>query len=291
MSKLPIEDAKLFHKLMDSLLYYTNKKVNAIKNVNSKEEFFQNDIEKTVPLRKKIFANPQIIDDFVKENPENFNENELSTILSWKMQKSGEFFLAKHTRDFSLFYSSEDKKVYGVLGISDSFEEMFHGYAPAFVKITLLPFKGKIIYEGIFFPYTITFGSGMRRSLKLEVDEAIQKYGITDSFDSTPVEKKNSDEELLRFYMKSEDNRKRYWEEIEKLRKTSKDLEAIYHQEEGSISARDIRKSLRINGAKGHFAILCGTVVASGLTKEELEENTKKVVPDDKRSWIYNLKV
>ncbi|MFH1072059.1 MAG: hypothetical protein V1743_01365 [Nanoarchaeota archaeon] len=292
MARLSPPDAKLFHKLMDALLFYANSTVQVMKNCPTKEAFFKHDIEKTVPLREKMFSkDSQIMESFIKENPEHFNSEELNIISSWKVSKEGKFFLVKHTKEHALLLSSKEQKVYGVLGITDSFSEKFNGFAPVMMKIRLLPFKGKIIYEGIFFPYQVSFGGGMRSSLKVETEAAIQKYGIITSLDVQIIEKKNSDEDMLRFYFKTQDNRDRYFKEIEKLKKKSPELEAIYYQEEAAIVSRDIKKSLKANGVKGYFAVLVNAVVASGLTEKELKENIRKIVPGKKQGWLYQFKL
>ena len=181
--------------------------------------------------------------------------------------------------------------MYGVLGITDSFSEMFDDFAPIMMKIRLLPFRGNITYEGIFFRYRITFGGGMCSSLKVESETAIQKYGVITSLEMPIIEKKNSDEDMLRFYFKTQDNRDRYYKEIEKLRKKSPELESIFYQEEAGIISRDIKKSLKANKVKGYFAVLVNAVGASGLAEKELEENIKKIVPSDKQSWLYRFKL
>ncbi len=119
MSKLSEEDVKLFYKLMHALLFYANKKFNVVKDINSKEEFFQTDINETAPLRKKIYKNPEIFDEFVNANPENFSSEELSIVSSWKKFKQGRLMLAKHTKEYAVFFDEDDKKAYGVLGITD----------------------------------------------------------------------------------------------------------------------------------------------------------------------------
>lgn len=291
MSKLQKEDVELFYKLFHSLLFYANKKFNVLKNWDLKDDIFKMDIQKTIPLRKKLYSGTEIFDDFVNENPENFSSDELDIVASWKKYKSGEFFLAKHTNDCAVFYEEKEKKAYGVLGLNDSFEEMFQGYAPILVKITLLPFKGKITYEGIFSTYNVHFGGNMRRSLKADVDEAIQKFGIITSLEAPVEEKAVSDEEILRFYMKSRDSMNRYWEEINKLRIKSSELEAVYYQEWAKNSARAIKKNLKRNGIKGHFAVLDEAVIASATSPKKLDENAKAVVPEDKLKWIYKFKL
>ena len=291
MSKLSEEDVKLFYKLMHALLYYANKRFNIIKNVSTKEEFFRRDIEETVPLRDKMYKNPYVFDDFAKDNPENFNKEELDIILSWKKFKQGEFFLVKHTKDYSVFYNEKEKKAYGILGISDSFEEMFGSHAPILMRIVLLPFKEKITYEGIFMPYNIHFGGGIRKSMKLEVDEAIQKYGIICSLNTSPEQKSISDEEMLRFYMASEGSLERYWKKINSLKTKSKELEAIYHQELARHSARAIKKNLKTNGIKGYFAVLGESVVAGAASNKKLDDALVDIVPQDKVRWLYRFKI
>jgi len=291
MDKLLESDAKLFHKIMDSLLFFANKKLNIIKNCSSIQELHKNAIEKTIPIRKKVFSDNKMIDEYLKENPDRLSDEEMQILASWKKSLEGEFMLARYEKEFALFLHSKLQRVYGVKGITDSFKEKFEGYSPIMIKIRLLPFKDNLIYDGIFFPYQITFGSGMRSSMKVEADSAIQKYGVITSLENPVLEKKNSDEDTLRFYMKTQDTRDRYFEEIEELSKKSPVLEAIYYQEEAGIIARDIKKSLKLRGIKGHFAVLVNAVVASALTEKELEENIKKIVPENRQSWIYRFRI
>jgi len=291
MNKLSEDEVKLFYKLMHALLYYANKKFNTIKNISTKEDFFKRDIQETVPLRDKIYKNPQVFDDFAKDNPENFNKGELDIILSWKKFKQGEFFLVKHAKEYSVFYNEKEKKAYGVLGISDSFEDMFGSHDPILMGIVLLPFKERITYEGIFMPYNIHFGGGIRKSMNLEVGEAIQKYGIISSLNSAPEEKSNSDEEMMRFYMATENSIDRYWKEINKLKAKSNELEAVYHQELARHSARAIKKNLKTAGIKGYFAVLGESVVASATSNKKLDDNLVDVVPKDKIGWLYRFKI
>src|SRR3989344_1605387 len=179
------QDAKLFHKLMNSLLFFTNKKLNIIKNCASINEFYKNNIEKIIPIRKKVFSNSEIIDGYIEENPDKLVDDEMQIISSWKKSLEGEFIIVKYEKEFALFLHSKEQKVYGVKGIVDSFSEKFDGYFPVMLKIRLLPFRDDLIYDGIFFPYQITFGSGIRSSIKVETATAIQKYGIITSLENS----------------------------------------------------------------------------------------------------------
>ena len=290
MNTLSKEDALLFHKLMNSLLFYVNGKASIIKNANTIKELLNRDIAETFPIRKKIFSDKyDFIGAYIKENPNNLNEEELSIIASWKKYKTGKFFVIKHVKEYSLFLNPDNHKVYGVKGITDSFEEKFQGYAPIVVEITLIPFKEHLIYDGLFMPYDISFGGGIKTSLKQESEEAIQKFGIITDLSLNPVVKQQNDEEMLCFYMKSFDNKMRYENEIITLKNKSKKLESIYYCGEARYFAKNPKKQFKEQGIKGHFAVLINSVVASGQTEKELNENISKIVPEDKRDWIYTF--
>lgn len=292
MNTLSHDDALLFHRLMDSLLLFVNKKTNSIKNVASVKELHKHDIQETMELRKKIFSDKHnLIELYTQENPDRLNKEELAIIVSWKNYQSGKFFVIKHLKEYSLFFSSDSQKVYGVKGITDSFEEKFRGYTPILLQISLIPFKEKIIYDGLFMPYNISFGGSMKKSLKQEAEKAIQQYGIISSLDQPICAKVQNDEEMLRFYMKSFDNKIRYEDEIHRLKKKSEELEAVYYQEEARDYARHPKKILKEQGIKGHFGVLIHTIVASAPTEKELDENIVKILPADKQLWIYKFKI
>lgn len=64
---------------------------------------------------------------------------------------------------------------------------MIHkSYLPLYTKAVLLPFKGKIIYDGLMQSYNMSFGGGIKRSLKETYMKAKQNERII-----TSLEKKN----------------------------------------------------------------------------------------------------
>ena len=108
---------------------------------------------------------------------------------------------------------------------------------------------------------------------------------------NAPVEKKTaSDEDMLRFYMGSVEKMNRYWDEINRLRRSSDELEAAYYQEWAKNASKAMKKSLKRNKIKGYFAVLDESVVASGKKPQELEDQIKAIVPEDKLNWVYRFK-
>ena len=99
------------------------------------------------------------------------------------------------------------------------------------------------------------------------------------------------DKSMLRFYMKSFDNKQRYLDEIHKLKNRSPDLESVYYQEEGRDVSRHVKKTLKEQGIKGHFVVLINTIVASAASEKELKEAIVRLVPEAKQLWLYTFKI
>jgi predicted nuclease with TOPRIM domain len=139
-------------------------------------------------------------------------------------------------------------------------------------------------------PYNITVGRGMGKNLRAEYEEVIVKHGLLTSFYSKE-EKQSSDEELLKFYMKSETNRDRFWEEIETFRTKSSQLEALYHRERGRVLSGKLKRKLKEIRATGHFAVVDNVIVASAPTKKELDARVTEIMPEEKKEWVHRFKI
>lgn len=86
-------------------------------------------------------------------------------------------------KKYAVFISSKND-VYAVLPLSDSFEKFVHkGELPLYIKTVLLPFNGKIVYDGLFERYSISFGGGIKNDLKELYLIAKQNGKIIETFD------------------------------------------------------------------------------------------------------------
>ena len=101
-----------------------------------------------------------------------------------------------------------------------------------------------------------------------------------------------SDEERLRFYVRTERTREQYWEEIVALRQHSRALETLSQQNMGEVHARTYSQRLRDIGLSGvWFAILEGVTIASGRTRQELEQAVQRSVPQHTLPFVYTFEV
>lgn len=180
--KISPQDATLFFDLMISLHLYINQRLHLLKNVQNKENYRALSIENRNILRHALYENISLIDDYVKANPDHFSEDNLAIVLGWKTFIGGDFFIERLLKKHAIFI--QETKVYGVLALFDSFEEMLGNSGfPYCVKTILLPFKGKIVYDGILEGYNVYFGSGISHSMKEAYLIAKQNGRIIESFD------------------------------------------------------------------------------------------------------------
>src|SRR5262249_9837997 len=85
-------------------------------------------------------------------------------------------------KNYTVFLSTGDPpSAYGVLALSQPFEDLVGPYLPVFVQTVLLPFRDKIVYDGLLTSYNISFGPGIRRSLNESYQEAKARHGIITS--------------------------------------------------------------------------------------------------------------
>jgi len=175
-------DAAVFFRLMWGLQFYVKQQQGLLPDINSFEEYEELPGEEKLPVRNALWENPELIDAYVGENPDDLLPEELSIIGKWKGFIRGKFYIFRYLKNHAIFMG--ESKVYGVLGLYESFDDMFHGWpVPIFVETVLLPFKGKIIYDSLCQFYNIQFGSGIRSGLNEDYMKAKQNGLIITSFE------------------------------------------------------------------------------------------------------------
>ena len=181
---LTFDEGKLFYDLYAALLSFVNRKL----KVSS--EKFSNSVEYTatppearVAVRDALFAQRELIDEFVKENPANLSSDQLEIVATWKHAVVGKFYVFRYLAKYTVFLSSggSPNKAYGVLGLADPLKEVIGPYLPRLITTVLLPFRGKITYDGLVSGFNISFGGGMKRMLNEEYKQAKEAFGIITS--------------------------------------------------------------------------------------------------------------
>lgn len=286
---LSSKDVDLFYRLTYCLFSYVNQRLSIVSGSKAPEDVRHLSFQEKLKIRAALWENTDLIDSHVKENPDKLSPDELAIIESWKHRVKGKFFLVAYLKQYAVFLMEADTELaFGVVALSQPFEATVGSHLPIYLETVLLPFKGKIIYDGVMAPYNISFGRGYRDGIKESYQQAKAKHGIITSLPFSLESKKQSDEDLLRFYLKNQQNRERYWEDIWDLIGKKPALRLLYHQEMGKIQSRNFKKRFREIGIeKGWFAVLEGMIVGSGATKEEAQKAVKSIVPSEKRVLIH----
>lgn len=290
--RLPKKDIKLFFKLYLTLLLYANQKLKIIKDATTPSKMNGLILEKQLDIRDALFDNPSLIDSFTAENPSKFTREELKILTGWRHHVKGTFYIVRHLKRYTVFLDENATRAYGVLALNDTFQEILGPELPVRLKAMLLPFKGQIIYDGLLRYYNIYFGKGFQQSLNEDYQMAKHRHGVITSLPA-PEMKERSDEEMLRFYMRSENSCAMYEGEIEGLLAKDPRLIRVYHRELGRVDARRLGRRLRGLGlSRGWFAVLEGIIVAGGVSREEVERVLADIVPSEKRelAYVFQLK-
>jgi len=181
---LTFDEGKLFYDLYAALLSFANRKLNvSSEQFSDSREYTSTPPEARAAIRDALFAHRELIDEFVRENPAKLKADELEIVLTWNHAVVGKFYVFRYLAKYTVFLSSggSPNKAYGVLGLADPLGEVIGPYLPRLIQTVLLPFQGKIIYDGLISGYNISFGGGIKRMLNDEYKQAKEAFGIITS--------------------------------------------------------------------------------------------------------------
>jgi hypothetical protein len=290
--RLPAAEVELFYKLHPALLFYAKQQLGLAPHVTTIPQLMSMPEEERYELRSACYAQRHLIDAFIHDNPQRFSGEELAIVDSWKHLVQGQFYVLRHLKQYTIFLDADSPpKAYGVLALHDDFADLFP-HVPIMIETVLLPFKSQITYDGQCRYYNIFFGGGITRRLNDSYQRAKAHSGIITTLPFEAAEAEPSDEEQLRFYVRTARHREMYGEEIVALRQKSRALETLYQQEMGKVHARTYSQHLRDIGLSGvWFAILEGVTIASGRTRQEVEQALQRIVPKNKLPFVYTFEV
>jgi hypothetical protein len=107
----------------------------------------------------------------------------VALVESWQYRLAGNFFVVRALKDYTVLLTDNvpHARAYGVVGLTDSVAETMILPLPVYIQTVLLPFEDRIIYDSLLTTYNISFGPGIRRSLKEAYRNATEREGILTS--------------------------------------------------------------------------------------------------------------
>ncbi len=276
------------------LMYYVGSKVNCIQENVSYIDFLNFPALEKIPAKRAIYDNLHLIDEYIRDHSKVLSNEDIDIVNGFKEFRQGKYVITKYAREHALFMDKE--YVFGVLALRDSFESFWSKKElPIYVETVLLPYKGKIIYDGFFINPSVQLGRNVSNNLMNEADIKIRNFGIVLNLpiDEKLKEKKLNQEELLMQLMKTKSSRELNKHKIQELVIGNYKLRTTYLRELGRINSRKKKKELRSLGIKNHyFAMHINTILTSGQSKSIVHKNIRAILKDERKiSSVFYFKV
>jgi len=177
--KLTPDEVDLFYKLHTALLCYANQQLQLVPDIEDPEDLPFTPLDEVNTIRQALYADPNLIERFAEANPYHLSPDELDIVRSWVHLRQGSFYIFRYLKRYTVFLDDGDPPhAYGVLGLRSDFDELVGRTLPRLVEVVLLPFRGKIVFDGLLSGYNIFFGSGIKGRLKVAYRSAKEREGI-----------------------------------------------------------------------------------------------------------------
>lgn len=168
-----------YYKLYFALLEYVNKKYNMhpeIKRIYKQEGL---DVNKLQNIDQKLWENKEIIEEFIKDNNYDFNEEELKEIKEFENAVSSDYFvIVGFEREYTKILS-DDGKLYMVKGIRADIDKIINPRdIPIIISTTLLMFKENIVFKSFFSNINLELSNDIKKDIVDKMKKAMKYYHL-----------------------------------------------------------------------------------------------------------------
>jgi len=187
--QLAAEDIRLFFLLRRSLLYFANQQLGVLPDqVDTGNDLAGVSFEDLQKVRNAMMGRPDLLNSFVTLNPWGLPNDQLDIVRSWRHSIKGKFYVYRQLKSYTVFLSAEGPAIaYGVLDLLNPLSSLIKEPLPVFAETVLLPFRDKIINDGMLTFFSVSFGPGIRRSLNERYTEAKASRGIVTTLPMPPA--------------------------------------------------------------------------------------------------------
>lgn len=159
------------------LLFFVGEKRNLLPEQMDFHAFFDAPLQLKVQCRRAFLNHRELLETYLTTKKEELEPEEVSILLGFKSAITGYFVIYKCSKHYAILFNSDFQKFYAVKALRDPFRQFFDRF-PVLVKTTILPFKDKIIYDGIMNPTKVVLGPGIKSSLKENYRRAKKNHEI-----------------------------------------------------------------------------------------------------------------
>jgi hypothetical protein len=165
------KEYKEFLRIHLDLLFYVGQRLKIISTNITLDKFVDLDLKIKAECRDKFIESDNLLDDYLSLNFDRLTTEQISILTGFKKKITGDFIIYKCLTNFAIFLNTKDNKFYAVKALGDSFDDFFDRF-PVLIKTTILPYNGKIIYDGFIKSSGVYFGSGITSTMRDDYKEA-----------------------------------------------------------------------------------------------------------------------
>ncbi len=178
---IPESEAAEFIALYVGLLYYAGDARGIIPEDMSFDDFLDELLEVKVDCRDALYEPQPMFNEFLEDNAGQMSAEQQEIVRAWNDHYvRGKFVVLQHLKQHTIFLSTDAQpKAYAVLGLTTELSDMApKAYLPLLMETTLLPYKNKIVCDGLVRVSPIIIGSNMARNMKAEYAEIKRAGGL-----------------------------------------------------------------------------------------------------------------
>jgi hypothetical protein len=165
-----------------NLLFFVGYYTGILDEETEFEDFIKMNFREKFVCRDILLENStKLLNEYIGDGSE-IPKEQLSILKDFRKGIHGQFVLLKCLSEHAVFKNIDNGKFYAVKALSDSFEELIPEY-PAIFELNVLPFKGKIIYDGFIKGGQIKIGTNIKKSLIEEYKQAKKNKEIITTLD------------------------------------------------------------------------------------------------------------
>ena len=164
---LEAKEGDQFHRLYQPLLAFAAARVGGVAGVTDLASFRKASIETKAQVRDALYDHPDLNAEYADTVTGTPDESQAPVIRSWKNFVRGTFTVERDLKRHTIFIRNASPEVaYGVLGLTTEIVDLLPAPLPVMVEAVLLPWKGRIVCDGMVSSYSVILGSGIRASLR-----------------------------------------------------------------------------------------------------------------------------
>ncbi len=152
---LPENEYYEYMTLHMQLLHFAGKNAGVIPKSMDFEKFVPLDMDAKYHCRQALYADNTNFEKYVAANESEMDPEQKNIVIGFNRCITGEFIILKCLPSYAIFMDTKSTAIYAVKALGDPFNYLIKSF-PASVTATLLPFRNKIIYDGVLTAHTET---------------------------------------------------------------------------------------------------------------------------------------